>query len=169
MTEEQELTNQQKLQYSTTDIASIVRKQLKQRFPNCKFSVTSKYYAGGSSICLSLMKADFKIIREAKDWPQDEIETYMSKGYTMQDIESLNKPTYHQLNQFTLKDDWNPNSWCNGTFLTEKAHNVLREAIGMLDKYNWNNSDSQTDYYDVHFYMDVEIGRWDKPFEEGKE
>ena len=42
-----------------TEIAKRVKAQLKETFPGCKFSVTSEYYAGGSSLHIYLMEADF--------------------------------------------------------------------------------------------------------------
>jgi hypothetical protein len=29
---------------------------------------------------------------------------------------------------------------------------------------NWDKSDIQTDYFDVGWYIDVNVGRWDKPY-----
>jgi predicted ATP-binding protein involved in virulence len=33
------------------------------------------------------------------------------------------------------------------------------------DKKWYNKSDSMTDYFDVAFYFDLNIGRWDRPYE----
>ena len=30
---------------------------------------------------------------------------------------------------------------------------------------NHNESDSQTDYFNVGWYIDIGIGRWDKPYQ----
>jgi hypothetical protein len=39
------------------------------------------------------------------------------------------------------------------------------EAIkGALNTDNHDNSDLQTDYFDVGHYVDLSIGKWDKPF-----
>jgi len=34
-----------------------------------------------------------------------------------------------------------------------------------LNTGNHNNSDSQTDYFDVGFYSHLQLGKWDKPFQ----
>ena len=47
--------------YDTTAIAKMVRQQLKKEFPTCKFSVTSKWFSGGSSISVALMTAPFQV------------------------------------------------------------------------------------------------------------
>lgn len=41
---------------------------------------------------------------------------------------------------------------------------IIREIISALNTGNWDRSDSQTDYFDVGHYIDLEIGRWNKPF-----
>ena len=41
--------------------------------------------------------------------------------------------------------------------------NEIMPAMYSADYYN--RSDIQTDYFDVAYYVDVKIGRWDKPYE----
>jgi hypothetical protein len=33
-----------------------------------------------------------------------------------------------------------------------------------LNTGNHDNSDSQTDYFDVGWYVDVKVGKWNKPY-----
>jgi hypothetical protein len=40
----------------------------------------------------------------------------------------------------------------------------LTELITALQTGNHDNSDIQTDYFDVGWYVDVNIGRWNKPY-----
>ena len=40
----------------------------------------------------------------------------------------------------------------------------LTEVFAALNEGNHNNSDIQTDYFDVGWYIDVNIGRWNKPY-----
>ena len=44
------------------------------------------------------------------------------------------------------------------------ARNFLREIIHAMNDGNHDNSDIQTDYFDVGWYIDVNIGRWNKPY-----
>jgi hypothetical protein len=46
----------------TKEIAAEVRKHLKKKFKDCKFSITIERYAGGSSINARLMEGPFKAI-----------------------------------------------------------------------------------------------------------
>lgn len=41
---------------------------------------------------------------------------------------------------------------------------IFEKIFAALNIGNWNNSDSQTDYFDVGHYIDVQFGKWDKPF-----
>jgi hypothetical protein len=45
-----------------------------------------------------------------------------------------------------------------------KPRAFLKEAIQALNKGNWNNSNSQIDYFDVGWYSYVNIGKWNKPY-----
>lgn len=45
-----------------------------------------------------------------------------------------------------------------------KAKKFLTEVMKALNEGNHNRSDSQTDYFDVGWYVSVNIGKWNKPF-----
>lgn len=44
------------------------------------------------------------------------------------------------------------------------ALKFLSEVIPAMNKGNHDNSDIMTDYFDVGWYIDVNIGRWNKPY-----
>lgn len=44
------------------------------------------------------------------------------------------------------------------------AKNFLSEVLSAMNNGNHDNSDIQTDYFDVGWYVDVNIGRWNKPY-----
>lgn len=45
------------------------------------------------------------------------------------------------------------------------AKNFLEEAFVALKSAGWyDRSDIQTDYFDVAYYTDIDIGKWDKPY-----
>ena len=46
-----------------------------------------------------------------------------------------------------------------------KARKFLLELQKAMMIGNHNNSDIQTDYFDVGWYIDIVIGDWDKPYE----
>lgn len=44
------------------------------------------------------------------------------------------------------------------------ARDFLQKAKAILNSDNFDNSDSQTDYFHVGWYADIRIGKWDKPY-----
>jgi hypothetical protein len=40
----------------------------------------------------------------------------------------------------------------------------LNEVMKVLNEGNHDNSDIQSDYFDVGWYVDITIGKWDKPY-----
>jgi hypothetical protein len=53
--------------------------------------------------------------------------------------------------------------WCHEHF-TGKCKTFIVELIRLMNIGNHDNSDIQTDYFDVGWYKDVNIGTWDKPY-----
>jgi len=138
--------------YDTTKIAKLIRQQLKKEIPNCKFSVTKASFSGGSAITVALMAAPFPVFAQDVDRNGNE----QGRGYS-------------QLNYFQLRRgfdyDCRDPGVCNGVFLTPEAWAVLSQAVKIGQQYNWDNSEIQTDYFDVNYYFDIAIGKWDKPFQ----
>ena len=161
-----ELTKTEKINLGTTEIAKRIRKQLKEEFKDCKFSVTTKQYSGGSSISINLMKADRKTVKDIKDIPEMGI-TQLGEHYTREDVEQRQNAKYHQLNRYTLQDEYDPRTWCNGVFLTEQGHNLLQKVVAIAAHYNYDDSVPEADYYSVNFSLDIQLGKWDKAFEDG--
>jgi len=63
---------------------------------------------------------------------------------------------YVQVNQYHLQNYGNHKS------LFEKIIEIIKTAPSR----KWyNNSDAMTDYFDVAFYFDLNVGEWDKPYE----
>ena len=130
------------------DIAKDVRRELKKVFPECKFSVTIDRFAGGQSMGVSLMAAPFD--------PFASESVYHDRGYAQ-----LNRHTFKARN---IQEDGTLQS--NGAHLTKQAVKVLYKVIQIANQDNWNHSDSMIDYFDVNYYFDIEIGKWNRPFEQ---
>jgi hypothetical protein len=45
------------------------------------------------------------------------------------------------------------------------AKECLTEIVTAMNEGNWDHSDIQTDYFNVGWYIDVKIGRWDQPYQ----
>jgi len=140
--EREMLTKQQKYNMDIKDIAKEIRSKLKKEFSSCSFSVTIERYSMGQSMSIALMSAPF----EAFIWQARE-----------------DKKQYAQINHL-----W-PGSYeehLEGKFyhLTPEAWHCVKRIAEITNYYNFDDSDRQTDYFDVNFSLDINIGKWNKPF-----
>ena len=149
------------MSYSTKEIAAHVRKQLKAAFKNCKFSVTMESFSMGSSITISLMEGNFRAFKTFEE-QSDQAILRMKNGWqtTEQVKEAFDyhiKNGYEQVNYHCLEES---------TRYTDEAKAVLIAARSAALHYNWDDSDSMTDYFDVHFYLHLQIGKYDRAYKE---
>jgi len=160
-----ELTRQEKAKLGTKEIAQYIRQQLKEQYPNCSFSVRTQHFSGGSAIHLSLMKADFKVIKGFNDLSEEAVFFALTRGHRNEaQLKGIQADRYHQLNRYACRSDYNPDEWNNGVFLTEQGHNLLKSVVKIVDYYNYDESDISRDYSDTNFYLHLNIGDFEKPF-----
>ena len=67
---------------------------------------------------------------------------------TARDVKSIDVNVYHYRNHFT-----------------GSALEFLEQAIKLLNTGNWDNSRPEIDYFDRGHYVDVQIGKWNKPYQ----
>lgn len=85
-------------------------------------------------------------------------------------VESFNRlgeeelrPSYNQFRPVTNGCiDVNPYHY--KSHFDGKALKFLSEVIPAMNTGNHDNSDIQTDYFDIGWYIDVNIGKWNKPY-----
>jgi hypothetical protein len=117
---------------NTTQIAALVRQEIKlmvksKALPKAKYSIRTAYFAGGSSIDVTIKTPSFAILNpkrlelEARD-PNFQWQTHASE------------PRY-----------------------TPEASSALEKIKKILASYNFDDSDSMTDYFHVRFYGDVKF------------
>jgi hypothetical protein len=63
------------------------------------------------------------------------------------------------------KDSIQLNPYWYQEHFSGKALEFLSEVIPAMNNGNWDKSEPQTDYFNVGWYVDVNVGQWDKPFE----
>lgn len=126
-------------------IAKEVKQELEKQYPKCQWSVRVKRFSGGQELTVGLMSAPFEAFAKDVDSNGNPM-----KGYT-------------QLNQYQFQrpDDADVN---NGAYLTPEAWECMASAYKIVSKDNWDKSDPQTDYFNVNYWLHMEIGQWDKPF-----
>ena len=59
-------------------------------------------------------------------------------------------------------DDVNPYHFQN--HYDGDARAFLTEVLAVMNDGNWDKSDIQSDYFNVGWYVDVNIGAWNKPY-----
>lgn len=62
---------------------------------------------------------------------------------------------HHDVNPYWFKEHFADN---------DAALDFLSEVVAAMNEGNWNRSDSSVDYFDVGWYIDINIGNWAKPY-----
>jgi putative lipoic acid-binding regulatory protein len=101
---------------STKETAVVIRKELKTRFPECKFSVTSDY----NSVDVELKSSPYE---------------YLNAPYELD---------YHELKE-----------WVNSNNIEINA--IKKYVEKLVNSYNYDDSDSMTDYFCTHFYNNTSV------------
>lgn len=69
------------------------------------------------------------------------------------------KPILVTGDAFTVNTSWTQD------YENETLRNLFTELVQAMYGNDWyNNSDVQTDYFDIDFYLNLEVGEWDKPY-----
>lgn len=98
------------------------------------------------------------LVLNIKSGPVDFLQNYRdtimktAKYMTMPHMIELPK-TYMDVNPYHYQDQF------TGSVLT-----LLKKIFAILNDGNWDKSDIQTDYFNVGWYVDVNVGKWDKPY-----
>lgn len=154
----------EKNKYSTKDITKWVRQTLKENFPDLKFSVTFSSYSGGSSMSVAVIESktmrflktfeeisetEIRSIANARNDSVEEVKTWIKK---------VMESTKCDINQYHIESDWQ---------ITDQGKKVLKAIMKIVNKHNWDKSDSMIDYFDVNYYVNISLGKWNKPFKDG--
>ena len=142
-------------QLGIKDIAKLVRKELKEKYPKCKFSVRIQRYSGGQSMNVALAEADFNPFATPNRRLLKPINfRYFTEQECLDAWDKTIKEGYHDINSFYIDDDYK---------LNEKGKQLAKDMKEAVNQYNFDDSDSMTDYFHVNFYYDIAFGKWDKP------
>lgn len=69
-------------------------------------------------------------------------------------IEYLRNTRHIQINHYHLE-----------TQFSGKAFEFMQELLDILNADHWDKSDLMTDYFNCSFYIDLNVGKWNKPYE----
>jgi len=101
------------------------------------------------------------IVLNIKAGAIDFIQNYLSTDRTSLQY-SMSEEQYNYVNQKQYLDV-NPYHYRN--HFSGTAKQFLNEVMAAMNDGNHDNSDIQTDYFDVGWYVDVNIGQWNKPYQ----
>ena len=136
---------------STKDIAQFIRHFCKKQYPECKFSISKRDFR---AIDLILISAPYEIF-EKPDIEKIPNNWHGTKEDTLVYWQKSIEKGQHNVNQYYIDND---------CFLNEKGKEIMHFLNNCATAYNYDDSDSQTDYFDTNFYYSLAIGKWDKPF-----
>lgn len=163
---------------STTDIAKKVREYAKYAYPDFKFSISCKYFSGGSECSMVLTQSPYELTNEnildkwcrANTQMYGRTEFYNGKEWCSEVTEE-NIAKYKEFTKRKVYEDWNFNQYYDfGKDMTERSPidirvlDAIADVMNYLTSFRFDDSDGQIDYYCTNFYMNVSIGRGrDKP------
>ncbi len=104
-----------------------------------------------STLCLNI-----------KSGPIDFIENFIERDAG---VMSGRKMATEQVAYLRKNQSLDVNVYWYKEHFTGKALKFLQEVIPAMNNGNHDNSDIQTDYFDVGWYIDVNIGQWNKPYQ----
>jgi hypothetical protein len=47
---------------------------------------------------------------------------------------------------------------------TDDGRTMLSALVNLIESFNFDDSDIQTDYFHTNFYFNVEVGNWDEEY-----
>lgn len=162
---------------STTDIAKKVREYAKYAYPDFKFSISCKYFSGGSSCSMILMQSPYELTTEylLDKWCRNHTEQYGRIDFYNGEewVHEVTEENIRKYKEFTKKkvyEDWQFNQYYDfGKDMIERSPidirvlSAIKDVMDYLQSYNYDDSDSMTDYFDCGFYFHVSIGKYNKP------
>lgn len=131
------------------------RKQ--ERAPAVK-AILKKYGVKGSLAVRNHMTFVLNIKSGSIDFIENYIKTDADKPYG-------NKMSAEQVAYIRKNQCLDVNTYWYQEHYSGKAKDFLKEILVAMYGSGWyDNSDVQTDYFDTAFYIDVNIGNWNKPY-----
>lgn len=97
------------------------------------------------------------IVLNINSGPIDFISNYNSNASNMEN--SRNVVLHHATNYIDLNPYWYHEHF------TGEVLELLKKVFAALNNGNHDRSEPQVDYFDVGWYVDVNIGKWDKPYQ----
>ena len=75
-----------------------------------------------------------------------------------------NKMSQDQIDYIRSKKSMDVNPYWFKEHFSGKSLDFLKGIFVAMNDGNWDKSDIQSDYFNVGWYIDVNVGKWDKPY-----
>jgi len=70
-------------------------------------------------------------------------------------IQMIPNGTHQSVNHYHIQSD---------VKFSDKTKAILNDISAIANETNWDKSDVQSDYFNCHFYYNMRVGNYDKPF-----
>lgn len=154
------------------EIAKIARNYVKEKYPTCKFSIRTHYASMCQSLSVDLKEFPAKMYKTADDLRAEgltETKTYTDKDGKTQTYEEYTEDINLLLRRMRANDFFAFECWENEDVYkayekaleafpsfygvkTDYFKAVIDDVNAFIASYNYNDSDSMIDYFDVNFY-----------------
>lgn len=137
-----------KLAHVSKDVITKARAALKVL--NKEYGIkTTLSGQGGSCMYLTVASGSIDFV--------DNYCLHMLRNARMQDVDSsvayIRKEQYINVNQYYLEDCF-----------SGKALEYLQKANAIMHADHYDHSDIQSDYFNCAYYVNINVGRWNKPY-----
>ena len=168
---------------STSEQAKAITSEMKKQFPDVKIARSSQNYSGGSSIDFNIMSSDTDLYITDKDIDnlgnEQLFNTDITRGWGFERWAKENVPSYKEQHQYSaddvkryakeqlknMKAHENQNVDGNEWYLSDYGKKVVSALNKEANSYTFDDSDGSIDYFHHCKYMDISIGKWDKPYQ----
>ena len=134
-----------------------VSQELKAKLAPSIRAVCKKYGIKASVAVRNHSTLVLNIKQGSIDFIENFIVTDKAKSYcnymSETDIAGIRKDQSLDVNPYHYRDHF-----------SGRARKFLIEVMSIMNDGNWDQSDIQTDYFNVGWYVDVNIGKWNKPY-----
>ena len=149
---------------STKDIATNVRKYIKEKYPNRKFSIRTTY----NTITLNYVEGPQPFITKEELRSNADIyrEIYSPYGTWTRSPEEIERIYQDYERNFYEDISYNVNHYHikDNNKLNDETREMFEDLIEYIFSYNFDDSDLMTDYFNTKFYLTTNIGNYDKRF-----
>ena len=105
------------------------------------------------------------LVLNVKSGPIDFVENYIQTDI---DKPYGQKMAIDQVNYLRKQQALDVNVYWYKEHFSGKALKFLEEIVPLMNTGNHDRNNAQVDYFDVGWYIDVNIGRWNKPYQVAK-